>query len=160
MTLEEVKRANPIIDIVRNRGISINRSKMIRCPFHDDRSASMKLCHDHAHCFGCKWHGDVVDFVAAMDGISFKEAFLQLGGTYDEDPGEVAETVKNASIRREVSDLRDRVLRAELQRIGKLISGLQELNPEPFSDEWCMKEDLIFKFERLTDELYRREQRT
>lgn len=32
----------------------------MRCPFHADRTPSLKLYGDHFHCFGCGAHGDVI----------------------------------------------------------------------------------------------------
>ena len=43
-------------------GLSVNRNGMVCCPFHDDRHPSMKLYHDHFHCFGCQANGDVIAF--------------------------------------------------------------------------------------------------
>lgn len=36
-----------------------------RCPFHDDATPSFKVYVEdqHAHCFGCGWHGDVITFL-------------------------------------------------------------------------------------------------
>lgn len=31
----------------------------IRCNFHNDDTASMQIYSDHAHCFGCGWHGSL-----------------------------------------------------------------------------------------------------
>ena len=41
-------------------GMTISRSGMVCCPFHDDRHPSMKLYEDHYHCFGCQANGDVI----------------------------------------------------------------------------------------------------
>ena len=45
-------------------GLPVNRSGMACCPFHDDRTPSMKLYPDHFHCFGCGPTGDVIDLTA------------------------------------------------------------------------------------------------
>lgn len=31
--------------------------RKINCPFHTDKTASLALYEDHAHCYGCGWHG-------------------------------------------------------------------------------------------------------
>lgn len=41
------------------------------CPFHKERSASFHVYTDRAHCFGCGWHGDAIDFLMAMEKRSF-----------------------------------------------------------------------------------------
>jgi DNA primase len=46
-----------------------------RCPLHDDRSPSLVLYADgRAHCFGCRWHGDAIDLVMAMEKVPFEAA--------------------------------------------------------------------------------------
>ena len=46
-------------------GLPVNRGGMACCPFHDDRTPSMKLYPDHFHCFGCGQAGDVFIFGSA-----------------------------------------------------------------------------------------------
>lgn len=51
------------------------------CPFHSERSPSFTVNDDKgfAHCFGCGWHGDAADFIAALSGCTLGEAARQLG---------------------------------------------------------------------------------
>jgi DNA primase len=51
------------------------------CPFHNDRTPSFTVNDDKgfAHCFGCGWHGDAADFVAAVAGCGLREAAERLG---------------------------------------------------------------------------------
>jgi len=44
------------------------------CPFHNDHNPSFSVKSNRGHCFGCGWRGDVVDFIVAFKGFSFKEA--------------------------------------------------------------------------------------
>ena len=96
MTLEEVKNYYTMAEIVERYGFRPNRAGAIHCPFHQgDKGASMKIYKKDYHCFGCGAHGDQIDFVARMDGLSFREAFISLGGTYDDqDREEVREKIK------------------------------------------------------------------
>jgi DNA primase len=50
------------------------------CPFHDDTTPSMSIYRESQqfHCFGCGAHGDVVDFVQRIRGISFADALREL----------------------------------------------------------------------------------
>ncbi len=50
---------------------------MACCPFHHDKTPSMKLDRRY-HCFGCGADGDVIDFAAALYGLGKKEAAVQL----------------------------------------------------------------------------------
>ena len=51
---------------------------MIKCPFHDDHTPSMKLNDDYFYCFGCGAHGDVIDFTAKLFGVGLYEAAQKL----------------------------------------------------------------------------------
>lgn len=84
MTSEEIKRTVSMTELVWKYGLYPNRAGFIRCPFHNgDKNASLKIYKDSFYCFGCGASGDVFDFVRRMDGMSFKEAFLFLGGEYE-----------------------------------------------------------------------------
>jgi len=53
-----------------------NPKKMIRCPFHEDRTPSLKLYpkKNRFICFGCNMCGSAIDFVMAFKRLDFKEA--------------------------------------------------------------------------------------
>ena len=74
MNLFETVRTNvKVVDVVLMAGFQPNRSKMICCPFHNDKHPSMKVDRRY-FCFGCGVKGDAVDFVANYYGLSLKEA--------------------------------------------------------------------------------------
>lgn len=62
-------------------GIKVNRTGMAVCPFHNDRNPSMKVDR-RFHCFGCGADGDAVDFVAALYGLSVKEAAVKIADDF------------------------------------------------------------------------------
>ena len=66
-------------------GLSVNRSGMVRCPFHADHNPSMKV-DDRFYCFGCHASGDVIDFTARLFGISLKDAAEKLAGDFGINP--------------------------------------------------------------------------
>ena len=59
---------------------------MACCPFHNDKSPSMKIG-DRYFCFGCGEKGDAVDFVSKYFGLSVRDAAIKIcedfGLTYD-----------------------------------------------------------------------------
>lgn len=74
MNLFETVRTNvKAIDVVLMAGFQPNRSKMICCPFHNDKHPSMKVDRRY-FCFGCGAKGDAIDFVSNYYGLSLKEA--------------------------------------------------------------------------------------
>jgi DNA polymerase len=50
----------------------------IRCPFHDDDRPSLHLYDDHYYCFACGAHGDRVDWLIGVEGLSHDEALEAL----------------------------------------------------------------------------------
>lgn len=87
MNLFETVRTNvKAVDVVLMAGFQPNRSKMICCPFHNDKHPSMQVDRRY-FCFGCGAKGDAVDFVANCYGLSLKEAaekiISDLGLTYN-----------------------------------------------------------------------------
>lgn len=63
-------------------GLPVGQNGMLRCPFHDDHTPSMKLYDDHYHCFGCGAHGDVIDFAARLFDLPVAEAAKLLAADF------------------------------------------------------------------------------
>lgn len=59
-------------------GMDVKRGDMTCCPFHADRTPSMKLNEDYFYCFGCGATGDVIDLVARLFGLSGYDAAKKL----------------------------------------------------------------------------------
>lgn len=158
MTLDEIKRI-PMRDIIGRYGLRPDRRGYIRCPFHTEKSASMKIYPDHAYCFGCGWYGDQIDFVSATENLRFKEAFVLLGGTIlkeDEEKNELARRIRKAEAKRqekrEREEIRKKEAEAENRYITLLRNGLESF--EVYSDDWCFCQN------ELTKLLYMQEERT
>ena len=67
-------------------GLKIGRGDMVCCPFHNDRTPSMKLNEDYFYCFGCGTSGDVIDFVARLFHLSNYEAAQKLAYDFGINP--------------------------------------------------------------------------
>ena len=65
-------------------GIKINRSGLACCPFHKDKTPSMKIDKRY-YCFGCGDTGDAIDFVAKYFGLAPKEAAMKIAPTMRKD---------------------------------------------------------------------------
>ena len=81
--IDDINRDHPMPEVVRQYGIEINRAGFCRCPFHNERTASMKIYAQSFYCFGCGAGGDVIDFVRLYERCDFKTAFRMLGGEFD-----------------------------------------------------------------------------
>ncbi len=78
---EAVKQSVTTRQAAEHYGIHVGRNGMACCPFHNDKTPSMKLDQRY-HCFGCGADGDVIDFVAALYGLGKKEAAVQLASDF------------------------------------------------------------------------------
>jgi len=56
--------------------------KYIVCPFHEEKTPSMRLYEDGYHCFGCKAHGDVLDFVGKVLGVTMIQAAKRINNDF------------------------------------------------------------------------------
>lgn len=72
---ETIKSTTDMRDVAARYGSTVpSRGDMVCCPFHADKTPSMKLFHDGFKCFGCGVHGDQTDFVMRMFGVDFRAA--------------------------------------------------------------------------------------
>lgn len=55
-------------------GYQPNRGGYICCPFHGEKTASLKLHRSGWYCYGCGVGGSVIDFVMRHDGCTFYDA--------------------------------------------------------------------------------------
>ena len=79
---EAVKAAVPVRAAAERYGLEVNLGGMVRCPFHEDHTPSMKLYEDHFYCFGCGKHGDVIDLVAELFAIPPYDAACKLADDF------------------------------------------------------------------------------
>lgn len=49
----QIKMAVSVKEAAEYYGLEVNRGNMVCCPFHNDRTPSMKLNEDYFYCFGC-----------------------------------------------------------------------------------------------------------
>ena len=80
MTLQEIKQQYRMIDVLNKYAIKVNRGGFICCPFHNEKTPSMKIYERNFYCFGCGVHGDVLDFEQKYNNMDFQTAFKMLGG--------------------------------------------------------------------------------
>ncbi|MFT6583101.1 MAG: DNA primase [Alphaproteobacteria bacterium] len=79
----DAAHAVPLSEVVLRYGVkTVRQGREVKalCPFHDERTPSFTVNEDKGfyHCFGCGAHGDVIDFVQAIEGVDFKSAIERL----------------------------------------------------------------------------------
>lgn len=81
---DEIKNRLTAADVLPFYGIQINSRGFANCPFHHEKTASMKVYNGKGgyHCFGCGANGDIITFVEEYFQISFKEAVKKLNDDF------------------------------------------------------------------------------
>lgn len=79
----EIKHRLSCKDVLVSYGLSVNRSGFVSCPFHNERTPSMKVNDKGYKCFGCGKGGDVIDFVQSFFQLSFKDAIHKLNDDFN-----------------------------------------------------------------------------
>ncbi len=122
---EAVKAAVPVRAAAERFGLEVNYAGMVRCPFHEDRTPSMKLYEDHFYCFGCGRHGDVVDLTAELFCIPPYDAACKLADDFG--VGDSAAVVRQPA-REELKIFREDQLRCQrvLSEYLRLLTGWKE----------------------------------
>ena len=64
----QIKNQVSTREVAEHYGIKVNRSGMCRCPFHEDKTPSMKVDKNFV-CFGCQEKGDVIRFASKLFGL-------------------------------------------------------------------------------------------
>lgn len=77
MDLFEAAKTIPTRTAAESYGITVSRNGMAYCPFHRDKTPSIKLDR-RFHCFGCQADGDVITFTAQLFNLSPREAAEKL----------------------------------------------------------------------------------
>ncbi len=82
MTIAQIKAQLSIQSVLQYYGLQPNRNQMLRCPFHEDQKASMKVYPDTntVYCFAgsCQVSNlDVIDFIMKMDKSNKQEAIMK-----------------------------------------------------------------------------------
>lgn len=141
---QAVKQSVTTRQAAEHYGLRVSRNGMACCPFHQDRTPSMKL-DERFYCFGCGAKGDVIDFAAALLNIGKKDAAVRLAedfGVAYEKKTYAAE--KNSSkTTKKVQNLEQRFQSMKKYCIRVLTDYLHLLNfwkirfaPETENEEW------------------------
>lgn len=76
-----IKSNLTMLAVAEKYGYEPNRAGFIHCPFHSDKTPSIKLYNEIGrgfYCFGCGAGGSVIDFVMRLFDISFQQALARI----------------------------------------------------------------------------------
>ena len=148
---EAVRSQVPVRAAAERYGLEVNDSGMARCPFHNDRTPSMKLYADHFYCFGCGKYGDVVDLTSELLCVPSYDAACALAEEFGVD---AARPTPRPALRqfREDSLRCQRVLRDYLRLLRQWRMKYAPTGPdEPIDDRYAEACKMIDTVDYLTD---------
>ena len=117
-------------------GLPVRQGNMICCPFHDDRTPSMKLNEDYFYCFGCGVYGDVIALTAHLFYLPPAEAAKKLAsdfGITEQKPSVLAK-LKHSKSQAELEGRSFRVLGDYLQILQDWKANCAPQSPEDAID--------------------------
>lgn len=108
--------------VARHYGFTPSRSGYICCPFHREKTASLKIYPGHGgwHCFGCGAGGSVIDFVMRLFDLTFQQAIIRLSSDFGLDLTARRPTKQEASRILEERRAREAAEQAEKDRLDAL----------------------------------------
>lgn len=76
---EEIVNKVPVSEAISlYSNLRPNRAGFVCCPFHNEKTPSMKLSEKGYYCFGCHEHGNVISFVMKYFNLDFKSACAKI----------------------------------------------------------------------------------
>ena len=117
-------------------GLPIQQGGMVCCPFHADRTPSMKLNEEYFYCFGCGASGDVIDLAARLFGLSGYDAAKKLAADFGivEQKPSVLRKLKRSKSQAELESRSFRVLGDYLQILQDWKAHCAPQSPEDAID--------------------------
>jgi DNA primase len=79
MEIQDIKQNLSLEQVLTNYNLKPNKNNMLRCPFHDDKTASLQVKPDQNKykCYACDKKGDVIQFVQDYEKLTKREAILK-----------------------------------------------------------------------------------
>lgn len=80
----EIKERVTMFDVAERYGLKLYKQHFIHCPFHNEKTPSMKLYDGKkgCYCFGCGYSGDVIGFVGKYFNLDFKQTIQKLNDDF------------------------------------------------------------------------------
>ncbi len=140
-----LKQRVTIADAVEHYGIVFNRAGFAPCPFHAERTPSFSIKNGFGYCYGCGWHGDVIDLVKGLCGLDFRGAISEINTAFG-----LGLPIDRRPTLREQRDAREQLRlarqRREQQRIERIMRAEYEIIEGALWAEKFRLEDAIKRF--------------
>lgn len=156
---EIIKRLLPMKDVVeRYTGEPIVQNR-IRCPIHHGKDRNLRIYPKSYYCWVCHAHGDVIQFVMSVLGLSFQDAMQRINQDFnlnlpigaeqtEEDRKRLAELNRKIEEHRRLEDARlsdaearERMMACWVGLLHQVEIICREKAPktpwDEWADDWC-----------------------
>ena len=123
--LDQIKRSADIVQVIQGyvRLKKSGANYLGLCPFHSEKTPSFHVRQNppYYYCFGCQTKGDVINFIQAIERVTFPEALKLLADKFGipvprrEFSGQSDEAAKGRDLLLEIHDNAARIFREQLQ---------------------------------------------
>ena len=149
---EYIRQNVPMGDICKKYGFAVNRAGFIFCPFHREKTASLRIYTDAkgSYCFGCGQGGSNIDFVERLFNKDFKEAVKIIATAFN------LPIVTNKSSYRDKLEAQKRFSELTSKAIARQEKRLAaEIERDRLLNEWVRNDIIIMNLKPKTpcDEL-------
>ena len=79
----QITGAVKLRNVMEFYGVQFNSRGFAKCPFHNEKTASLSIKNEHYKCFGCGAYGGAIDFVMESYGIGFLQALVKLDSDFN-----------------------------------------------------------------------------
>jgi DNA primase len=80
--VQTIKERLTMQEIIETYGYKADKKGFLCCPFHNEKTPSMRIYDKDFHCFGCGEHGDIVSFVQKLFNLSFTETLRKIDADF------------------------------------------------------------------------------
>lgn len=80
--VQTIKERLTMREVLEHYGYTADRKGFICCPFHNEKTPSMRIYEKDYHCFGCQEHGDVITFIQKFFGLSFQDTLRKIDADF------------------------------------------------------------------------------
>ena len=145
---EAVKESVSTKQVAIQYGLRPNHSGLICCPFHNDKTPSMKV-DKRFYCFGCGATGDVIDFVSKLYGIDCTHAAIKIAEDFGVNYEYRGKSCKSTGLKKE-NNIKRKYVPDEDEFNKKILSEIKKysdcrlvlytfkdlVSPKSIQDEW------------------------
>lgn len=144
---QEIRERVDIVEAAMRYGLHVRHGKAL-CPFHHDHHPSMSFKDGYYRCWACGAHGDVINLVSLLFGLTPREATFKLNSDFslglssiDANPKQAQLIASNKMRKRGLARwerITFEILVVYIRLLDMKIESLAPQTPnEDWNDEWC-----------------------